>query len=126
MVDEYGLFSLKKYYDENKFTTRIDLLQKISLLEESKLERTVWVHPALNENDLKVFFEDKNDCGVVVDVRTRVGFKYPNRNQAMNKFNLLEFADKNSLTRAMALASRRGTKLNGVTFRVFKAGSGTY
>jgi hypothetical protein len=125
-INEYGLFNLKKFYDEQSYTVKLDLFQKLTLIEESKLERTIWVHPSFDEATLKQFFEKTHDCGVVIDVRTRKGLAYSNRDQAHNRFNFVEFADKNSLTRAMALASRRKTNLNGVTFRVFKAGTGTY
>jgi len=56
-INEYGLFNLKKYSEEQSLTIKVDLFQKLTLIEESKLERTIWVHPALDESSLQNFFE---------------------------------------------------------------------
>ena len=63
---------------------------------------------------------------MVIDVRTRKAPTYPNRKMNANEFNFVEFADPNSLTRAMHLAARRETTLAGKNFRVYKAGTGTF
>jgi hypothetical protein len=51
--------------------------------------------------------------------------KYPNK-QGENLFGFVEFADRNSVDRALTIASARKTVINGVKFRIFKAGTGTF
>jgi hypothetical protein len=74
---------------------------------------------------LKKFFEITYKCGIVLDMRVRQGRTYPNKNQA-NLFGFVEFADETSVTRALHLASRKLTIIDGVKFRVYKAGTGTF
>jgi len=61
-----------------------------------------------------------------VSVRIRQGKKYPNRVQTENLFAMVEFADATSVTHALHAASRKWTILNGIKFRVYKAGTGTF
>ena len=124
-INEYGLFVLKKFYDEAQLHTRVDLFEKLILTEESRLERTVWIQPTFQLEQLIQFFI-QNECGVIVDARTRKGVKHPNRLVAPNIFNFIEFADKNSLLRAMTLAAQSKANIAGRAFRIYKAGTGTF
>jgi hypothetical protein len=48
-INEYDLFMIKNFYTESGLTTRVDLFQKLPVIEEKRLERTIWVHPAQTE-----------------------------------------------------------------------------
>ena len=43
-----------------------------------------------------------------------------------NLFGLIEFADTNSVNRALRLASEKLTIVDGIRFRIYKAGTGTF
>lgn len=60
-----------------------------------------------------------------MDLRVRKGRMYPGKNQA-NLFGFVEFADETSVTRALHLAAKKSTQIDGVKFRVYKAGTGTF
>ena len=60
-----------------------------------------------------------------MDARIRRARKYPNK-MGDNIFGFVEFADSTSVTRALHLASRKATMIDGVKFRIFKAGTGTF
>ena len=91
------------------------------------MERSIWVHPIGGNarQAYKQFFEVTHPCGIVLDVRLRTGKKYPNKT-GPNSFAIVEFADPSSVKHALYLASQRWTNLNGVPFRVYKAGTGTF
>lgn len=103
------------------------MLEKIKYLEQDKSDRTIWIHPiaAINLQKLKKFFEIEHKCGIVLDLRVRKGRMYPGKNQA-NLFGFVEFADETSVTRALHLAAKKSTQIDGVKFRVYKAGTGTF
>lgn len=63
---------------------------------------------------------------MIINARPRSGVKYENRAKAPNQFNFIEFADPNSLNRALALASTGKAIIDGRAFRIFKAGTGTF
>ena len=74
---------------------------------------------------MKKFFENTYKCGIVLDIRLRKGRKYPNK-AADNLFGFVEFADSTSVTRALNIASRKLTYVDGVKFRIYRAGTGTF
>jgi hypothetical protein len=88
----------------------------------------VWLHPVtgFNAQQIKNFFEHTHKCGVVLSVRIRSGKKYPNRTMTPNIFALVEFADPVSVVKALHIASKKWTVLNGIKFRVYRAGAGTF
>lgn len=87
----------------------------------------MWIHPINNINlqNLKQFFEITHKCGIVIDARVKRARKYPNKN-GDNIFGFIEFADSNSVNRALYVASRKLTIVDGVRFRIYKAGTGTF
>jgi len=105
----------------------IDLFDKLKLLDSEILDRTVWIHPStMSVDEIKRFFEVQHKCGIVLNVRARKGPKWPNRNKQQNVFYFVEFADPTSVTRALHVASKKLSNINGQNFRIYKAGSNTY
>ena len=128
LIDEVENFSLNQKHQDMKLKPSVDMFEKLKYLEPERLERTIWIHPVtgFNAQQIKNFFENTHKCGVVVGVRIRKGKKYPNRTQTENLFAMVEFADATSVTHALHTASRKWTVLNGIKFRVYKAGTGTF
>lgn len=60
-----------------------------------------------------------------MDLRVRKGRQYPGKNQ-QNLFGFVEFADETSVTRALHLAAKKETTIDGIKFRIYKAGTGTF
>eukprot|EP01016_Furgasonia_blochmanni_P017442 TRINITY_DN2022_c0_g2_i2.p1 TRINITY_DN2022_c0_g2~~TRINITY_DN2022_c0_g2_i2.p1 ORF type:complete len:1150 (+),score=280.83 TRINITY_DN2022_c0_g2_i2:75-3524(+) len=125
-IYEMGLYNVSRMYQNLKSKIKIDLLEKLNVLDNDRLERTIWIHPSPgNLKSIKDFFEVTHNTGVVLNIRERKGPKWPNKKNE-NKFVLVEFAHPTSVTRALHVASRKLATLNGVNFRIFKAGSGTF
>lgn len=61
----------------------------------------------------------------MLDARVKRAKKYLNK-LGDNIFGFIEFADSNSVNRALHLASKKLTIVNGMKFRVYKAGTGTF
>ncbi len=98
----------------------------MNYLDTETLSRSIWVQPCPGTIfELKKFFEETLECGIVVNIRKRKGHKWINKT-GPNEFAIVEFANVNSVTRALHAASRKETKLLGVAFRVYKAGTGTF
>jgi len=126
-LNDYGLFNIQKNVTNMGIKLHVDLFDKFKLLDSEILERTIWIQPAVGTaEDIKKFFEVTHQVGIVLNVRVRKGPKWPNRAKQENKFYFVEFADPTSVARAMHVASRKQAALNGVNFRIYKAGSGTY
>lgn len=96
-------------------------------MDPERLERTVWIHPIENINlqNLKDFFEITHKCGIVIDARVKRGKVYPNKH-GDNLFGFIEFADSISVNRALHIASKKLTIVDGIKFRIYKAGTGTF
>jgi hypothetical protein len=126
-LDDVGINNLYSVHDQSKCKVSIDILEKIKYLETEKSDRTIWIHPIANINlqKLKKFFEITHKCGIVLDLRVRKGRTYPGKNQ-QNIFGFVEFADETSVTRALHLASKKQTEIDGTKFRIYKAGTGTF
>jgi hypothetical protein len=127
LVDDIATSNLEQIKTHEHSTIAVDLLEKLKYLDSGRLERTVWIYPMdkINLQSLKHFFEVTHECGIVLDARVRRAKQYPNR-QAQNIFGFVEFADSNSVNRALTIASLKQTNIDGVAFRVFKAGTGTF
>jgi len=126
-INEFGLYDILRVTQKMKIKLNIDLFDKLKLVENDLLDRTVWVHPAPSTcEEIKNFFENTHKCGIVLSVRKRTGPKWPNRKVQENAFYFVEFASTTSVTRALHVASRRQANIDGVNVRIFKAGSGTY
>ena len=127
LLDDVAINNLDLIKSHEKSNISIDLLEKIKYLDSDKCERSIWIHPIENMNlqNLIRFFEITYKCGIVLDARIRKARKYPNK-IANNTFGFLEFADSTSVTRALHLAARKVTVVDGIKFRIFKAGTGTF
>lgn len=79
----------------------------------------------INLQNLKQFFEITHKCGIVLDARVKRARKYPNKS-GENIFGFIEFADSNSVNRALHIASKKMTIVDGIRFRIYKAGTGTF
>lgn len=121
------LNSIDMVREKKASTITMDTLEKIKYLDSDRSDRTVWIHPIQNINmqNLKRFFEITWKVGIVLDTRIRRGKKYPNR-MADNLFGFVEFADTMSVNRALHLAAQKVTMIDGVKFRIYKAGTGTF
>lgn len=127
LLDDVGISTMYSIHEANKSKITIDLMEKIRYLEQDKSDRTVWINPimGINLQKLKKFFEIDHKCGIVLDMRVRRGRKYPGKTQE-NLFGFVEFADETSVTRALYLASKKETVIDGISFRIYKAGTGTF
>jgi len=64
------------------------------------------------------------ECGLIADIRVASGRKVPGRNHE-NTYCMIEFADENSVPRALKFASKCKPSIAGTRFRIFKAGTQT-
>ena len=126
-IDDMALNNLDQIRVYEKSKIAIDMLEKLKYLETERMERSVWIHPIQNISlpTLKKFFEIDNKAGIVIDARIRRARKYPRKN-ADNIFGFVEFADTVSVSRALYLASQKKTFINGIKFRIYRAGTGTF
>lgn len=126
-IDDVALNNLDLIKQHEKSNIFIDMLEKLKYLDTNRNERTIWIHPIQNISlqSLKRFFEITYPTGIVLDARIRRGKKYSNR-VGENIFGLIEFADTNSVNRALHLASQKLCCVDGIRFRVYKAGTGTF
>ena len=119
----------KQASEESKEKTsllELDVLGRLPTLEAERLERTIWVSPVLASHSaatLKRFFENKK-CGIVVEVRLREGPSVPGKPLG-NRFAFVEFAHPTSVLRALRLASKKKSSIDGARVRIYKAGSRT-
>ena len=120
----------EKKEEEKKETTtagmEVDALEKVKLLENERLERTIWVSPIpahITEARVKKFFEEKK-CGLVVEIRIREGSKVDGK-PAINRYAFVEFAHPTSVLRGLRLASKKKSSIDGNRVRIYKAGSRT-
>ena len=64
------------------------------------------------------------ECGLIADIRVASGRKVPGRPQE-NTYCMIEFADENSVPRALKYASKCKPNIQGTRFRIYKAGTQT-
>lgn len=64
-LNEYELYSLKKQYDDFGLKIHIDAFDKFEFIESERLERTIWIQPAIcSVLEMKRFLEDEQKCGI--------------------------------------------------------------
>lgn len=127
LIDDIALNNLEQIKEHEKSRISIDMLEKLKYLDPERSERTIWVHPieGVNLQNLKKFFEITYKSGIVLDARIKKARTYPNK-RGSNVFGFVEFADSTSVNRALYLASKKLTIVDGFKFRIYKAGTGTF
>lgn len=118
---------LYKKFMEKNINMSIDLFDRMKFLEQSILERSIWISPLIPnpsiEDSVRSFFENHPDkVGIVTDVRIREGPKIEGKVKS-NCFAFVEFAHPNSVARALRIASKKKAEINRMKFRIYKAGS---
>ena len=104
----------------------IDMFSRLNNLSAEALKNSVWISPfPFEPSSFVKFIEFEKDCGVVVNIRARSAPAIPGK-PSENRFAIVEFAHQMSVTRALHLASKKKSVLNGVKFRVYRAGTSTH
>ena len=88
----------------------VDEFEVCELLPKERLDKSIWISPVpkgmlRQENAIGNFFQKSYDCGLVIDVRLRVGRTVPGRTRE-NCFAIIEYAHENSIPRSLKLASK--------------------
>jgi hypothetical protein len=127
LIDDAAISQLDQIKRHVNCPITMDLVEKLKYLDSERLERTIWIHPinSINLQNLKQFFEITHKCGIVLDARVKRARKYPNK-AGENIFGFIEFADANSVNEALHIASKKLTVVDGIKFRIYKAGTGTF
>jgi len=121
-VFEYGLNQIALAHDELHSPIRVDLLSKLRYVNEERLERSIWIKPSPGDLQAVIdFFENVHNCGIVIDIRERK--PWPKKKSDKKSFLIVEFADQNSVNRAIMLMSSGRSQLNGVKMKISKAGT---
>ena len=77
-----------------------------------------------NEKLVNHFFTNQYDCGLIADVRIRVGKKVPGRTKE-NCYAFVEYVHENSVPRSLKLASKKLAKFSNIPVRIYKSGTKT-
>lgn len=98
-------------------------------MEKEYIDRSIWVAPLpmaykQKSEAIAVFLSEANECGFIVDVRVRSGKNVPKRSRD-NCYVFVEYAHENSVPRSLKIASQKRAVFDGVSARVFKAGTRT-
>lgn len=127
-LSEYHKIALATQLDKKGIVAYVDDFSTVDYLIKEKLDRTVWVSPMPKSQ-----FKDigginqlftKQECGFITDIRVASGRKVPGRGME-NTYCMIEFADENSVPRALKYASKCKPSIGGTRFRIFKAGTQT-
>jgi hypothetical protein len=126
-LSEYYLHDLNKLVHGKRPDAYVDILERLEHLDKSSIDNSIWISPA-NDNftvqKLRNFFEDTHKCGIVKDVRVYKGIKVAGKPNE-NRYAFIEFMHPNSVPRSLRVASKKKSFLDGVRFRIYKAGSRT-
>ena len=128
-LTEHKKISLHEEVQKKKANIYVDEFESVLLLEKELLDRSIWLAPlpkqCLNtEHAILKFFSESKECGLITDVRIRVGKKIPGRTKE-NCFAIVEYFHENSVPRSLKLASKRCVNFGSVSQRLFKAGTRT-
>jgi len=80
-------------------------------MEKETLDKSIWMGPLPtgyygNEDEINKFLSEKQECGLVVDVRVRRGKNVPKRPYP-NTYVFVNYAHENSIPRSLKVASNR-------------------
>ena len=128
-LTEYNKVALYKDVKAKGAKVYVDDFENVDLLQKELLDRTIFMAPMptnyLNqESQINRFFSQRFECGLVTDVRMRVGKLLPGRSKN-NCFVIVEYAHENSVPRSLKLASKKVACFSGVSQRIYKAGTRT-
>ena len=128
-LTEYHKIALHEEVTKKGVKIYVDEFESVDLLEKSQLDRSIWLAPLAKQciNDevsIQKFFSSNKECGLITDVRIRVGKPVPGRTK-QNIFAIVEYAHENSVPRSLKLASKRCVNFGGIGQRLFKAGTRT-
>jgi len=128
-LTEYHKIALHKEVQSKGIKVYVDEFESIELLDKDLLDKSIWLSPLpktqLNsETQILKFFSQQKECGLIMDVRIRVGRKVPGRTKE-NCFAIVEYAHENSVPRSLKLASKRCVNFGSIGQRLFKAGTRT-
>ena len=128
---EYHKVDLYKRFKELGLCSKIyvDEFEVCELLPKERVDKGIWIAPMpktmiKQESVIKNFFQGQYDCGLIADVRVRVGKKVPGRTKE-NCYCFVEYVHENSVPRSLKLASKKLAKFSGVPVRIYKAGTKT-
>jgi len=108
----------------------VDDFEGVNLLAKAFIDRSIWIAPMpeaylrLRKEEIAHFFQERHECGFVVDVRMGKGRNVPGRTRK-NVFCVVEYAHENSVPRSLKLASKKLAKFGGQPVRIYKAGTKT-
>ena len=94
-------------------------------LEAESLTETEIAYAQKNLSILSGLYGILKPLDLMQAYRLEMGTKLPNKN-GENLFGFVEFADSTSVTRALNIASRKLNIVDGVKFRMYRAGTGTF
>jgi hypothetical protein len=130
-LTEYHKVDLYKRFKELGLSGKIyvDEFEVCELLPKERVDRAIWIAPMpksmiKQENVIGTFFQTQYDCGLIADVRVRVGKKVPGRTKE-NCYTFVEYVHENSVPRSLKLASKKLARFSGVPVRIYKAGTKT-
>jgi len=128
-LTEYHKIALYQECKSKGVSIYVDDFESIDLLEKTVVDKSIWLSPlpksCINgEIQILKFFSQTKECGLITDVRIRVGKKVPGRTKD-NCFAIVEYAHENSVPRSLKLASKRCVNFGAVGQRLFKAGTRT-
>lgn len=106
--------------------TYLDVLEKVQYLDQERIDRSIWVSPLWVGADPKMFkefFQYSKECGLVTNVRIKQGKTVAKANGNPNVYGIIEFSHVNSVARALRVASKKESNINGHRVRIYKAGS---
>lgn len=107
----------------------VDDFEGVNLLAKEFIDRSIWIAPMpsntlTQQANTAHFFQERYNCGFVLDVRMGKGKQVPGRTRE-NIYCIVEYAHENSVPRSLKLASKKLAKFNGQPVRIYKAGTKT-
>jgi Ran GTPase-activating protein (RanGAP) involved in mRNA processing and transport len=129
-LKEHMCLSLHKQLEEKGVkNVYVDMFDKIPWLNESITKNSIWMGPVdsasfTHPERVVHFFQKRMKSGIVKHIRVMQGQNHSQRSK-QNTFAFVQFRDEQSVNRALRVASTKKSVLNGVKFRIFRAGTRT-
>lgn len=125
-LSEYYKIELAQKVQEKKITVFVDEFRAVDYLVKERLDKSIWISPASASTSIFNIKEvlQNQEVGFITDVRISKGSKAPGRPMA-NTFATVEFADMNSIPRALKVASSGRAYFGGLKVRIYKSGTQT-